>query len=256
MVARDGTTKYVSCSFSFLFSNKRKTNRNLLLFSSSTDFIEATGGANRFIGWRRLVARFQMVEWRMAGGSFYFRIAQIWMRIVLGWQCLRSWPAIGQQFALFWIAPFHASVLEPYFHLRILEAQFLGQFFAFRLGNVFLNLETAFQAAALQFGKHCPSHHSSTGSRPVGGVVSWTSTASAGRGGRSQVDDIEIVVRRWLIQSRRRWRMLLDHRRIVDGIGHLIGNTSGRCGGRLEPRIRRRRTRQIRRVLTGRNIRI
>lgn len=118
MVARDGTTKYVSCSFSFLFSNKRKTNRNLLLFSSSTDFIEATGGANRFIGWRRLVARFQMVEWRMAGGSFYFRIAQIWMRIVLGWQCLRSRPAIGQQFALFWIAPFHASVLEPYFHLQ------------------------------------------------------------------------------------------------------------------------------------------
>lgn len=101
-----------------LFSKSGKMKNTL------TDFIGATGGANRFVRRRRLLllllCRLQVMERRrrMASGSFNLRVAQIRMRIVFGRKRLRSRSAVGQQFALLGITPLHPTILEPDFHLE------------------------------------------------------------------------------------------------------------------------------------------
>lgn len=47
----------------------------------------------------------------------YPNIAEIRVRVRLGWQSLFSAATWRQKFPLFGVAPFHSSVLEPYFHL-------------------------------------------------------------------------------------------------------------------------------------------
>jgi hypothetical protein len=99
-----------------LFSKSGKMKNTL------TDFIGATGGANRFVRWRRLLlllCQLQVMERRrMASGSFNLRVAQIRMRIVFGRKRLRSRSAVGQQFALLGVTPLHPTILEPDFHLE------------------------------------------------------------------------------------------------------------------------------------------
>jgi hypothetical protein len=58
---------------------------------------------------------------------------------------------------------FKRANYEAITHLRIFQAQFLGEFLAIRFADVFLQLEPLLESASLQIRENRPSHHPATG---------------------------------------------------------------------------------------------